>query len=39
MLGTKDAHGLYRQFGFTEMRDPDRWMEKADPDVYKAAEA
>jgi GNAT superfamily N-acetyltransferase len=39
MLGTRDAHGLYRQFGFTEMRIPDRWMEKADPDVYKRAEA
>ncbi len=34
MLGTRDAHGLYHQFGFTEPRHPDRWMEKADPDVY-----
>lgn len=39
MLGTRDAHGLYRQFGFMGTRNPDRWMEKSDPDVYKAAEA
>lgn len=35
MLGTKDAHGLYRQFGFTAPRLPKRWMEKADPNVYR----
>ena len=34
MLGTRDAHGLYHQFGFHEPRHPDRWMEKADPGVY-----
>ncbi len=37
MLGTRDAHGLYRQFGFTATHNPDRWMEKSDPDVYKKA--
>ena len=36
MLGTKDAHGLYRQFGFTELRDPSRVMEKLRPDVYQS---
>ena len=30
-LLTRDAHGLYRQFGFTELNDPSRWMEKLDP--------
>jgi GNAT superfamily N-acetyltransferase len=27
MLATRDAHGLYRQFGFTELKTPERWME------------
>lgn len=35
ILGTRDAHGLYRQFGFTELQRPERWMEKADPTLYK----
>lgn len=30
-LLTRDAHGLYSQFGFTELNDPSRWMEKLDP--------
>ena len=30
-LLTRDAHGLYRSFGFTEMRFPERWLEKLDP--------
>lgn len=34
MLGTKDAHGLYEKTGFTPLAVPERWMEKADPDVY-----
>jgi GNAT superfamily N-acetyltransferase len=28
MLATKDAHGLYQQFGFDNLVYPDRWMEK-----------
>ena len=39
MLGTRDAHGLYRRYGFTEMGIPDRWMERYDRDAYKRAEA
>jgi GNAT superfamily N-acetyltransferase len=27
MLATRDAHALYRQFGFTELKAPERWME------------
>jgi len=36
MLATKDAHGLYKQFGFTELTNPARFMELHRPDVYKA---
>jgi GNAT superfamily N-acetyltransferase len=34
-LATRDAHGLYEQFGFKPFSRPDRWMEKQDPDIYK----
>lgn len=34
-LGTLDAHGLYRQFGFTEPRFPERQMEILVPDIYE----
>lgn len=34
MLLTRDAHGLYSQFGFTPMARPDRAMEKHVPDAY-----
>ena len=27
-LATRDAHGLYSQFGFTSMNNPERWMER-----------
>jgi GNAT superfamily N-acetyltransferase len=33
-LLTRDAHGLYRQFGFTELKSPERWMERHDPEIY-----
>lgn len=37
MLGTKDAHGLYRQFGWTQLTDDivPRFMQLHNPDVYK----
>lgn len=35
-LLTRDAHDLYRKFGFTELRDPSRHMEIANPDIYKS---
>ena len=35
MLGTADAHGLYRQFGFTDVDKPERWMERGNPAVYQ----
>jgi GNAT superfamily N-acetyltransferase len=28
LLATRDAHGLYAQFGWKPMGSPDRWMEK-----------
>jgi N-acetylglutamate synthase-like GNAT family acetyltransferase len=34
-LLTRDAHGLYTQFGFTPLRKPERYMERHDPEVYK----
>ena len=30
VLATKDAHGLYAQFGFAELKRPERWMERPD---------
>jgi GNAT superfamily N-acetyltransferase len=33
-LATRDAHGLYEQFGFRRPAHPDRLMEIVDPDVY-----
>ena len=27
VLVTKDAHGLYQQFGFTSIEDPEHWMQ------------
>jgi len=35
MLVTRDAHGLYRQFGFAAATNIDRYMEKIDPGIYK----
>jgi GNAT superfamily N-acetyltransferase len=26
LLATADAHGLYKQFGFTELNSPENWM-------------
>jgi len=34
-LVTRDAHGLYEQFGFTPLANPQRYMERHDPDVYR----
>ncbi|HMH20888.1 MAG TPA: GNAT family N-acetyltransferase [Puia sp.] len=35
MLATLDAHGLYTQFGFLPIEEPDRLMAKNSPDVYR----
>jgi GNAT superfamily N-acetyltransferase len=34
MLGTRDAHDLYRQFGFMPLGEPQRWMELPDATAY-----
>ena len=31
LLATRDAHELYRRFGFSELNEPARWMERFDP--------
>jgi N-acetylglutamate synthase-like GNAT family acetyltransferase len=35
VLATKDAHDLYRRFGFTELTRPERWMERHDPNTQE----
>ena|SRR5919206_953875 len=35
MLATRDAHGLYQQFGFTNINNPEPWMQKHNPEIYK----
>ena len=32
LLATHDAHGLYEQFGFRALAQPERWMSIHDPD-------
>jgi GNAT superfamily N-acetyltransferase len=34
-LLTRDAHELYRKTGFLEPQNPERYMEKTNPDIYK----
>ncbi|HVT36074.1 MAG TPA: GNAT family N-acetyltransferase, partial [Nevskiaceae bacterium] len=35
LLATADAHGLYRQFGWSGLSKPERIMERVFPDIYK----
>ena len=35
LLATRDAHGLYSQYGFELLTHPERWMQIHKPDVYK----
>jgi GNAT superfamily N-acetyltransferase len=34
LLATRDAHGLYEQYGFRDLVHPERWMERPAPDAY-----
>jgi N-acetylglutamate synthase-like GNAT family acetyltransferase len=34
ILATRDAHELYRKFGFTPLNRPEVFMQRHDPDVY-----
>jgi GNAT superfamily N-acetyltransferase len=35
ILLTRDAHGLYKQFGFASLKSADRYMELHRPDIYE----
>jgi GNAT superfamily N-acetyltransferase len=35
MLATRDAHDLYAKHGFTPLKNPDWFMEIANPDIYR----
>lgn len=35
MLATRDAHGLYSQFGFSALTNAERWMQVHNPEAYK----
>jgi GNAT superfamily N-acetyltransferase len=35
-LATKDAHQIYRKFGFKELKRPERWMERRDPKTQES---
>ncbi len=34
-LGTLDAHGLYAQYGFEPVSEPEKWMELTRANIYK----
>jgi len=38
VLATKDAHELYRRYGFTELKRPERFMERFDPATREKAD-
>jgi len=38
VLITRDAHGLYRKFGFTGLTRPESFMERWTPDLYPPPE-
>jgi GNAT superfamily N-acetyltransferase len=35
MLVTRDAHGVYRKFGFRNVQNPESYMELVNPNVYQ----
>jgi GNAT superfamily N-acetyltransferase len=37
ILATADAHELYSRYGFTPLSQPEWFMQRHDPDVYKSA--
>lgn len=37
LLATADAHELYKKFGFTPLKSPDRFMEVHQPEIYLQA--
>jgi GNAT superfamily N-acetyltransferase len=39
ILITRDAHGLYEQFGFTPLKRPEGFMERHNPGIYQKPES
>ncbi|TYQ30975.1 GNAT family N-acetyltransferase [Pseudanabaena sp. UWO310] len=39
MLATADAQGLYHQYGFVSLGNPERFMEKHDPNIYRRSQS
>lgn len=39
LLATRDAHGLYAQFGFKPLANPEDFMTLHNPDLYRSAES
>ncbi len=35
LLGTKDAHGLYRRYGFKNLTEPEKIMMRLNPNAYQ----
>ena len=35
LLATRDAHGLYRKFGFVDLANPAMFLTRHDPEVYQ----
>ena len=33
LLATRDAHGLYSQYGYSSLHNIERWMERFNPDA------
>lgn len=38
VLATKDAQELYRKYGFQELKRPERWMERFDPNMKEVTD-
>ena len=38
VLSTKDAHGLYDQFGFMPLKRAEPWMERFDPNMKESSD-
>ncbi|MEP6925188.1 MAG: GNAT family N-acetyltransferase [Pyrinomonadaceae bacterium] len=39
LLATRDAHALYRKYGFDDLRIPHLWMERTAPNAYASFKA
>jgi len=38
VLATKDAQGLYAKYGFIPLKRPERWLERADPNMREVTD-